>query len=196
MLLGWALPAIGALLGADDVALAGFGTGRWLTFAASGTERQLPLDLLANVLDRETALADAGWIAAPLALRAEEGEVLAVHLASASSPVPHSRKGDGKQAEPLAAAARIAPVLHQALAAVRSRARQQRRLRRLEAVLEIISQWNQTRELEPLLVQMAETAARLLEADRASIFLWDRPNHTLVGRPALGLPDGRIANPR
>jgi transcriptional regulator with GAF, ATPase, and Fis domain len=42
---------------------------------------------------------------------------------------------------------------------------------------------------------MAEAATRLLQADRASIFLWDRPNHTLVGRPALGLPNGELRIP-
>jgi len=123
--------------------------------------------------------------AAPLASRAEEGEVLVVHL-----DVPAARAGETPA--PQAILRQIAPVLHQAIDTVRRRSRQQRRLRRLEAILEIVSQWNQTSELEPLLVQMAEAAARLLEADRASIFLWDRPNHTLVGRPALGLPDGEL----
>ena len=189
-LLGWALPAIGALLAADHVVLAGPVAGRWLTLASSGTARQLPTELLANALDRENALADEDWIAAPLALRTEEGEVLAVHLAAGLTPSNLSAtKTDGKE---LAAIVQIAPVLHQSLDNVRRRSRQQRRLRRLEAVLEIVSQWNQTNELEPLLVQMAEAASRLLEADRASIFLWDRPNHTLVGRPALGLPDGEL----
>ena len=189
-LLGWALPAIGALLGADHVALAGSAAGRWVTLAASGAARQLPMELLANALDREITVADAQWIAAPLASRAEEGEVLAVHLASKSpSPVAPSAKKEGKG---LAAVAQIAPVLHQSLDNVRRRSRQQRRLRRLEAVLEIVGQWNQTSELEPLLIQMAEAASRLLQADRASIFLWDRPNHTLVGRPALGLPGGEL----
>ena len=200
-LLGWALPAIGALLGAEHVALAAPAAGRWIALAASGDARQLPTELLANALDRETTLADADWIAAPLASRAEEGEVLAVYLAprlpSTPAPLPNadgtstmpSPKRDGKGP---AAVAQIAPVLHQSLDNVRRRSRQQRRVRRLEAVLEIITQWNQTSELEPLLIQMAEAASRLLEADRASIFLWDRPNHTLVGRPALGLPGGEL----
>ena len=206
-LLGWALPAIGALLGADHVALAAPAAGRWMTLAASGAARQLPVELLANALDRETALADAEWIAAPLASRAEEGEVLAVHLVSGSPSTPAPLRaptegwsGEGTSTMPSpkrdgkgpAAVAQIAPVLHQSLANVRRRARQQRRVRRLEAVLEIVTQWNQTSELEPLLIQMAEAASRLLEADRASIFLWDRPNHTLVGRPALGLPGGEL----
>ncbi len=42
---------------------------------------------------------------------------------------------------------------------------------------------------------MAEAATRLLGADRASIFLWDRPNHTLVGRPALGVEGGELRIP-
>src|SRR5207253_6864887 len=54
---------------------------------------------------------------------------------------------------------------------------------------------NQTNEMEPLLVQMAEASTRLLAADRASIFLWDRPNHTLVGRPALGVAGGELRIP-
>jgi Nif-specific regulatory protein len=69
------------------------------------------------------------------------------------------------------------------------------RIGRLEAILEIASQWNKTSEMEPLLKQMAEAATRLLAADRASIFLWDRPTHTLVGRPALGVESGELRIP-
>src|SRR5690606_38299511 len=66
---------------------------------------------------------------------------------------------------------------------------------RLESVLQIASQWNRASEVEPLLTKMAEAATRLLEADRASIFLWDRANHTLVGRPALGVEGGELRIP-
>jgi Nif-specific regulatory protein len=94
-----------------------------------------------------------------------------------------------------AAAEQLATMLQHAMLAIRRRARDVARLRRLEAIQEIANQWNPTRELAPLLVQMAEAAARLLRADRASIFLWDRQNHVLVGRPALGLPDGELRIP-
>ena len=183
--LGKTLPAIAAAMDAKYAALAVPVAGRWVTVAEWGAREPLPIDLLANVLDRETALAGEGWIAAPMAPRTEEGEVLVVRC----SPLP---SGEGRTEAMLAAIRQLVPVLHQAISAVRHRAKQDRKLRRLEAILEIASQWNQTRELEPLLVQMAEAAARLLGADRASIFLWDRPNHTLVGRPALGLPDGEL----
>ena len=120
----------------------------------------------------------------PLSVRTARSEALAVHL---------PRSDDSAKA--LAALEHLSPVFHRSVAALRRRASDQRRLRRLEAILEIANQWNQTREVEPLLVQMAEAATRLLAADRASIFLWDRPNHTLVGRPALGSPDGELRIP-
>jgi Nif-specific regulatory protein len=89
----------------------------------------------------------------------------------------------------------LGSAVREALAAVRTRCEHGRRIRRLETILEIAGQWNRTREIEPLLVQMAEAATRLLKADRASIFLWDRPNHCLVGRPALGVKDGELRVP-
>jgi transcriptional regulator with GAF, ATPase, and Fis domain len=214
---GWAVSALGAALGASCAALVSAASGRWTTIAewnaageiprcpqpsppaplpkGEGRRGPLPITLLAEALDRETARADAGWIAVPLAPRSADGEVLAVYVESAR-PAPQAPLAKGEATEgAIAVVARIAPVLHQALAAVRRRAAVERRLRRLEAVLAIAAQWNQARELEPLLVQMAEAATRLLGTDRASIFLWDRPNRVLVGRPALGLPEGELRLP-
>ena len=119
------------------------------------------------------------------------GRASCVHAALTPGPSP---KGRG-ESPARAALEQLAPVVHQAITSVRRRANDAGRLRRLEAMLEIASQWNQTHEIEPLLTQMAEAATRLLGADRASIFLWDRPNHTLVGRPALGLPNGELRIP-
>ena len=59
-------------------------------------------------------------------------------------------------------------------------------------ILEIAGQWNQNLETESLLTQMAEAATRLLGAERASIFLWDRPHRLLVGRPALGVEGAAV----
>jgi transcriptional regulator with GAF, ATPase, and Fis domain len=188
-----AVQAVATALAADFVAIVALAGGRWLTIAATEPVGQpLPIDLLATVLDRETPLPSDDWAAAPLAPRSEEGELLLIHLPTMPSLSASVAKGPERTCTALSAIGQIAPVLHQALATVRRRARQDRKLRRLEAILEIANQWNQTNELEPLLIQMAEAAARLLGADRASIFLWDRPNHTLVGRPALGLPDGEL----
>ena len=187
---------IAAACGVDYVALVAPNTGRWAIVADWGTARPLPVDLLAEALDQETPHGKSNWVAAPLTPRTAQREVLAVHLASASpSPPAPLPKGEGRHETALTALQQLAPLLHQALASIRRRASDRRRIRRLEAILEIASQWNQTNEVEPLLVEMAEAATRLLLADRASIFLWDRPNHILVGRPALGLPNGELRIP-
>ena len=179
-----AFPQLAAAIAADYVVVAAPSAGRWSVAAQWGTTKPLPMDLLAEVMDREIPRDASNWVAAPLAPRTAEGDVLAAH-------VPRSKDVPGA----LSALRQLAPVVHQALSGVRRYESDQRRLRRLEAILEIASQWNQTHEVEPLLVQMAEAATRLLGADRASIFLWDRPNHTLVGRPALGLPRGELRIP-
>ena len=68
-----------------------------------------------------------------------------------------------------------------------------RRNEQLTTILHVAAQWNQTHQMVPLLEQMATAATRLLKADRASIFLWDKHNRTLVGRPALGVNNGQVA---
>ncbi len=179
-----ALPTVAEAADADYAALASAAAGQWTVSAEAGSPQTLPVDLLAEVLDRESAVLQADWAAAPLAPRDPSGEVLAVHGRDGTEPTGA-----------LCVVENLAPVLQRALAAVRLRHHSQRRVRRLEAVLEIANQWNQTREVEPLLAQMAEAATRLWEADRASIFLWDRHTHTLVGRPALGVDQGELRIP-
>ena len=190
-LLEGVLPVILASARADYGALAVASAGRWVTLAEAGSGRSLPVELLADVADREVAAvgtgADAGWIAAPLVPQTAARETLVLHCPAGVEPVAV-----------LSVAQCLTPVLSEALASVRRRDRQLSRIRQLEAMLEIANRWNQTHEVEPLLTQMAEAATRLLDADRASIFLWDRPNRLLVGRPALGINNGelRIADDR
>ncbi len=178
-----ALPRIAALLGADYLAVAAAESGRWTATGETGKSRSLPVELLAETMDRESVQSQTAWVAAPLSPRGAEAEALLAHWPSA---VP---------ADALTSIEQVLPVFCEALDSVRVRCQQLRRIRRLEAILEIASQWNQTREIEPLLIQMAEAATRLLRADRASIFLWDRPNHCLVGRPALGVKGGELRVP-
>lgn len=213
------LPGIAAAVGGDYVALMTAAAGRWTVAAefiaatafrakpiagidstprASGSldrtkatesaapvfSQAVPPELLAEVLDREAARVQGLWVATALTLRVAPVEALVVHAANPTQAAA---------ALPLVAA--IGPIVRDALAMVRQRDQQMRRAGRLETILEIANQWYQTREVEPLLVQMAEAATRLLRADRASIFLWDRPNHCLVGRPALGIKEGELRIP-
>jgi Nif-specific regulatory protein len=177
-----ALADIARSLSAEYAALAVAVEGRWSAAAEAGNARSLPFDLLADAADRGQAAAQAGWLVCPLDPRGGSVEILAL----SASTVDAGR---------LPAAKQLAAALHAGLAAVRSRDQSQRRIRRLEAILTIANQWNQTREVEPLLTQMAEAATRLLHADRASIFLWDKAHNELVGRPALGVKGGELRIP-
>ena len=156
--------------------------GSWTTLATTGPSSPLPTELLAETLDREQAALAEGWLIVPCHRPAAQGDVLLVQF----------RQSSLESASQLAS---LGPLLGQALAAVRSRQRDRQRIRRLAEILEIAHHWNQTQDMETLLVEIAEAATRLLHADRASIFLWDRPNRTLVGRPALGVEGGELRIP-
>jgi transcriptional regulator with GAF, ATPase, and Fis domain len=69
------------------------------------------------------------------------------------------------------------------------------KLHRFEALAEINRQLAQEKETVPLLEHIAQQAAKLLDCERASIFVWDRSRRELVGRPALGLPNGELRLP-
>jgi transcriptional regulator with GAF, ATPase, and Fis domain len=178
------LAIVAAAVNADFAAVTVLDAGRWRVVADFGARRSHPSDLMAEALDREAAVGNAGWFAAPLAAHAASNELLVLFAPTLPSGNAASVK-----------IAALAAVLAAALDTARTREHERRRIDRLEAILSIASQWNQTNEMEPLLVQMAEAATKLLKADRASIFLWDRPNHTLVGRPALGVKGGELRIP-
>jgi Nif-specific regulatory protein len=179
-----ALPKMAQALAANYLAIAEAREGQWSMLAEAGTRSALPAELLFDALDRSAALSSDGWLAAPLHPRQSDNEVLAAFY----------RMHGARRASQDAFAA-LALIAGQAMRDLRQRQKQMRRVRRLEAILQISANWNKTHEMEPLLVQMAEAATRLLEADRASIFLWDKPNKTLVGRPALGVEGGELRIP-
>ncbi len=152
--------------------------GQWRHLRESGESTPLPIGWLANILDEEMPSFDSGWYGAPL-VRRGNGEILAMQIREQETDVLTDVDG-------------LAALLGKALDTVRIQQRAQQRIHRLEAILQIAAQWNQTLEMENLLTQMAETSTQLLNAERASIFLWDKPNKTLVGRPALGVENGEL----
>ena len=176
------LPAVAETIAASYAAVVHPESGGWTMLGQSGTLAALPSDLLAEVADSGAAKQHDGWSAARLSQGGDD--VLVIH---------HPGNEDAQNNLPSIDA--LAATLSVGLATVRHRYAQQRRIRRLETILDITHQWYQTHETEPLLVEMAEAATRLFEADRASIFLWDRPNKTLVGRPALGVEGGELRIP-
>ena len=70
-----------------------------------------------------------------------------------------------------------------------------RQLDRLRSTLDIASRLSGTEETASLLELIAGEAARLLDCDRSSIFLWDRERNEVEARPALGVPGSSLRVP-
>ncbi len=143
-----------------------------------------PIRFLEEVLDR-----DAGGLA-------EAADPPGSMLAA----VPLKSKGTQQQLLVLAGRRIAATALPGIVAASRAidyglalaeRFEQRSRLNeRLRETLRVSSRLSQVFETVPLLEAIANEATRMLDCDRASIFLWDRPNRKLLACPALGV-EGR-----
>lgn len=184
-----ALAKLAAVVGADYLAVVRNADGRWSVVGAYGTTASstssaLPTAHLAEVLDREASGVSGNWLALPIDRRSAPGELLALHAPDTAAL---------KRMQETVEQAR--GVFAQGYATVRAGEKQRRSNARLALMLEISGRWNQTQEMEPLLVQMAEAATKMLAADRASIFLWDKPNRQLVARPALGVEGNELRIP-
>ncbi|HTN76571.1 MAG TPA: sigma-54-dependent Fis family transcriptional regulator [Pirellulaceae bacterium] len=173
-----ALPALRTATQTDFVAVVRGEKGRWRTLGIAGNERALPTELLAESLDQMQTVSRVPWHVAPLDSQASSGELLAIYRSGGAS-------GSLAMIE-------LAELLRVMLLDVRARQRRDRRIERLEAILTIAAQWRQTLDMDQLLIQMAEASTKLLGAERASIFLWDKAHRQLVGRPALGVPNGEL----
>lgn len=142
----------------------------WKTLGATiGLPKALPTELIADAVDQLAVVRSGTWTALPL----DEQLVLLVHGACGNEMLGVLRSA-------------FAPALKIAI----EQEQRTQQIVRLKKILEITHTWGQTDCMASLLEAMAETATELLEADRASIFLWDRPNKMLVGRPALGIKKG------
>lgn len=175
-----ALPVFREATGTQWAALLRAEKGRWRSLSATGAAKSPPPELLTEVLDQESSVARGDWFVAPLARGELAGELLVCYGGWSS---------DGKLDETLEP---LVNVLAASLSAVRSRARQHAQVQRLETMLRISASWRQTQETEALLREMAEASTKLLKAERASIFIWDKRTKTLVGRPALGVEGGEL----
>jgi transcriptional regulator with GAF, ATPase, and Fis domain len=174
-LLDEVLPEARAALPAAALAVVRANPPKWELQAASGmAERDLPTELIADAVDRDGSASSGEWTAASLG----DGFALAARRATDGSAFAQFVEG-----------------LTAAIHSVNSRQQSQGRAQRLETILEITHAWRQTNSMEALLKAMAEAATELLQSDRASIFLWDRPHKELVARPALGVKGNELRIP-
>jgi transcriptional regulator with GAF, ATPase, and Fis domain len=63
---------------------------------------------------------------------------------------------------------------------------------RLRYLLDASIRWSLIDDTDSLLNSIAGAATELLQAERASIFLWEKRRGKLIGRPALGVPGGKL----
>ena len=151
--------------------------GAWRELATFGKTMTLPGELLAEVLDQESTIAQGLWTVGTVASPSTPGLLLVAH-----GTMPLSKTDvDG-----------ISAAISLCLPIVENAFDELQRSQRLAAMLEMTAHWNQSRETSELLQTMAETSTRLLNAERATIFLLDSTGKRLVGRPALGIESGEL----
>jgi transcriptional regulator with GAF, ATPase, and Fis domain len=185
------LPELAAEFAANWVAVL-HRTTDWQRIQEFGRQpiEQLPTSMLAEVLDRDAGCfthidnpsgVPVGLIAVPVR-RAGSPELLVI-----------AGKGLHEAALPLAMAA--GRTLGLSLDVIRRVEGSGRRIERLRSTLAIASQLTIARETRTLLDLIASEAARLLECDRTSIFIWDKDQKEMVGCPALGVTDNMLRIP-
>lgn len=65
-----------------------------------------------------------------------------------------------------------------------------RRMWQLRTMLHAAAQWQQVDEDQELLESIARCGCDVLSCERTTIFLWDKAQHRLIGRPAIGIQGG------
>lgn len=145
---------------------------QWGLAGTTAALARIPIDLAASACDHGQVVRESGWAGAPLACAEDPAEVLLLS--------PGDLLSDRALAE-------LTSVLQCCLQLVRLQERSSLRIEQLQTLLELAIAWHRSQDLTDLLNNIARAAARVLHADRASIFLWDRANNELVGHPALGV---------
>lgn len=177
-----ALPDLANEFAAQWVAVAGRNP-EWKCQAEFGRRSvaEMPWPLAAEVLDREAALLHsdpaASLVVVPLQAAELSGQVLILG-------------GRSLTADQLPYVLSVARVLAAGLSQAQQRERHQRRVQRLKATLHIAAQFATVPDSQMLLERIAQEATRLLDSDRASIFIWDKDHKSLIACPALGM-DGQ-----
>ena len=181
------LNEIGAEFGAQWTALVAR-TPEWETEHEFGNNPigEVAWDVLTDVLDRDAAV----WHA-----QSENWNVIATPLGEHHSGRLLVVAGRNVSASGLSSGLLIARVLGLALGFVCRNALNRLRIERMEATIQIASSLSGVHETEPLLRLIADEATRLVDCDRASIFIWDRERSEVVACPALGVDDGSLRLP-
>ncbi len=177
-----AIEQLAASAPVQSVALWANEGGVWEVAARAGTANSVPQRLLDRVAEIEEPVEADGWWVGPVG---NSRWVLAIQAIQGADGSDSIEPGCRQAAE----------ILARVLTLARDIAGVHQRLARTQRILDLAAHWQTTLDMDRLLEQMAETSTELLDAERASIFLWDRQHHELVAHPALGVEGGELRVP-
>ena len=180
---GQALPLLQQATGADFAALVSSEGGHWTAVAKTGVGRPLPIALLADVLDRESAAAESAWVAAPLVDMRPTAS-----CCCCTEHSPERRRIAADDRSPVSGVCRRGPTRSAAASRSMLGSSGWKRSSKSPANGARPTRWSRCSS-------SGRSRHAALASDRASIFLWDRPNRMLVGRPALGVEGGELRIP-
>jgi Nif-specific regulatory protein len=170
-MLAESMPRLAEELGIRDVSVWRIERGQWRCRASVGVTDGIDVSLLSDSLDEGLPQAAGGWTTTAISTD---------HALAVRSDQDLERLPD------------VAQAFGAAVTLMEQRQALRRRIERLEEIVNIAASWRQELDMDRLLEQIAEAATRLLDCERASIFLWDKPNKTLIGRPALGVDGNEL----
>jgi Nif-specific regulatory protein len=171
--LAWIVPEAGL----DYAAVAERTARSWNNLAEKGKpDSELPLSKISDVADSREQARFESWTIVPLRSPTTSERVLVVQR--------RSRHASGIDEEFWSDAALA---LSNGMANWHLLQTQKRDLERTTQILNVAADWHAHHDLNKLLDTIARAATKLLNCDRASIFLWDKPARQLLGHPALGI---------
>ncbi len=204
------LAEVAQLLPADSVGLICQSGSRWVNPLASSTKQSTitdgeTIDLVAEALASGTSQGRRGRVASIVTaggkILAAGGKILAAGGAGATESASSDQAEEtvtpmvlvavGSRLDPrqVDQAARVIAGCWRVERAIASGRDASARLRYL---LDASIRWSLIDETDSLLTAIAGAATELLRAERASIFLWEKRRGKLIGRPALGVPGGKL----
>jgi len=155
-------------------------SGNWVKRAERGRPvGSLPWSQTADASDSRVIVRHESWWLTALQQIADRDIVLLLQTLPSSNPT--TARLDETRVSDYALALASGMTAWQMIQA------QQRDVQRMTHILNVAADWHQHLDLDRLLESIALTATKLLNGDRASIFLWDKQARELVGHPALGI---------
>ena len=168
-------------------------TPSWELIAECGrhTWASPPLRFFEEVLERESS----GFLSAVTEL--DGWSVIGLPLPATIAGQPRILVMAGRKltADELPIATAVGRVLGYGLSLCERLSQQARRADKLRNTLAVAATFAGAPDTSTLLEAIARAATKLLDCDRASIFIWDRDRHEVVACPALGMEGGTLRIP-